>query len=123
MNWFKNYKSKNLSSNSVTLAKNGLYFNQEATCNLKLHAFAFAQVSLTDDNVFYVQFTKYRVNDATNYKVVITDKGAAKVHCIQFVNIYFNARNDVKHCGLRVIERDAEHLLIRCILEEEYKNV
>lgn len=122
MNWFKNHKSKHLSIDSVTLAKNGLYFNREVVYNLKLREFAFAQVSLVGDNTFYVQFTKHRVNDATNYKVIVTNKEAGKVNCIQFVDMYFNARNDVKHCRLRVIERDTEHLLIRCVLEEEYKS-
>ena len=123
MNWFKNHKSKNLCNDSVTLAKNGLYFNMEVVNNLSLDDYNFAQVALFDDETFIVQFTLNRVNDATNYKVIITSKGASKVSCVQFVDRYFNARHDVKHCILKVIERDADHLMIKCKLEEEYINV
>mgnify|MGYP000702523240 CR=1 FL=1 len=45
------------------------------------------------------------------------------VTCIQFVDKYFNARHDVKHCKLKVVERDIDHLMIECKLEEEYINV
>lgn len=123
MNWFKNHKSKNLCNDSVTLAKNGLYFNMEVVNNLSLDDYNFAQVALLDDKTFIVQFTLNRVNDATNYRVIITSKGASKVSCIQFVDKYFNARHDVKHCKLKVVERDADHLMIKCKLEEEYVNV
>ena len=123
MNWFKNHKSKNTCNDSVTLAKNGLYFNIEVVNNLRLDGYNFAQVALLDDKTFIVQFTLNRVNDATNYRVIITPKGASKVCCIQFVDKYFNARHDVKHCRLKVVERDADHLMIKCKLEEEYINV
>ena len=123
MNWFKNHKSKNLCNDSVTLAKNGLYFNMEVVNNLSLDDYNFAQVALLDDKTFIVQFTLNRVNDATNYRVIITSKGASKVSCIQFVDKYFNARHDVKHCKLKVVERDIDHLMIECKLEEEYINV
>jgi hypothetical protein len=120
MNWFKNRKSKNLAIDNVTLAKNGLYFNVEVNNNLKLSQFKFAQVAITGIKTFCVQFTLNRVNEATNYKVILTTKNAIKVNCIQFVDIYFNAREDVKHAKLQVKERDDQHLLIECTLEEEY---
>lgn len=120
MNWFKNRKSKNLAIDNVTLAKNGLYFNVEVNNNLKLSQFKFAQVAITGIKIFCVQFTLNRVNNATNYKVISTTKNAIKVNCIQFVDIYFNAREDVKHAKLQVKERDDQHLLIECKLEEEY---
>lgn len=120
MNWFKNRKSKNLAIDNVTLAKNGLYFNVEVNNNLKLSQFKFAQVAITGTKTFYVQFTLNRVNEATNYKIISTAKNAIKVNCIQFVDKYFNAREDVKHAKLQVKERDDQHLLIECKLEEEY---
>lgn len=120
MNWFKNRKSKNLAIDSVTLAKNGLYFNLEVNNNLQISKFKFAQVAITGTKTFCVQFTLNRVNEATNYKVISTPKNAIKVNCIQFVDRYFNARNDVKHAKLQVKERDNQHLLIECKLEEEY---
>ena len=120
MNWFKNRKSKNLAIDNVTLAKNGLYFNMEVNNNLKLSQFKFAQVAITGIKIFCVQFTLNRVNNATNYKVTLTTKNAIKVNCIQFVDRYFNAREDVKHAKLQVKERDDQHLLIECKLEEEY---
>lgn len=123
MNWFKNCKSKNICNDQVTLAKNGLYFNMEVVVNLKLDDYNFAQVALIDDKTFFTQFTCARINDATNYKVIMTPKRAIKVNCIQFVDKYFHARQDVKHCKLKVIERDIEHLIIECKLEEEYINV
>ena len=123
MNWFKNSKSKNICNDQVTLAKNGLYFNMEVVVNLNLDDYNFAQVALIDDKTFFTQFTRARINDATNYKVIMTPKRAIRVNCIQFVDKYFNARQDVKHCKLKVIERDVEHLIIECKLEEEYINV
>lgn len=95
----------------------------EVVNNLRLDDYNFAQVALLDDKTFIVQFTLNRVNDATNYRVIITSKGASKVSCIQFVDKYFNARHDVKHCKLKVVERDIDHLMIECKLEEEYINV
>lgn len=123
MNWFKNHKSRNLCNDSVTLAKNGLYFNMEVVNNLSLGDYNFAQVAVFDDKAFIVQFTLNRVNDATNYRVIITPKGASKVCCVQFVDKYFNTRHDIKHCRLKIVERDADHLRIICKLEEEYVNV
>lgn len=120
MNWFKNRKSKNLAIDSVTLAKNGLYFNLEVNKNLQLSKFRFAQVAITGVRVFCVQFTMNRVNNATNYKIMLTSKDAVKVSCIQFVDKYFGSREDVKHAKLQVKERDDQHLLIECTLEEEY---
>jgi hypothetical protein len=95
----------------------------EVVNNLSLDDYNFAQVALLDDKTFIVQFTLNRVNDATNYRIIILPKGAAKVNCIQFVDKYFNARHDVKHCKLKVVERDIDHLMIECKLEEEYVNV
>lgn len=119
MNWFKNRKSKNLAIDNVTLAKNGLYFNLEVNNNLKLSQFKFAQVAIIGTKIFCVQFTLNHVNNATNYKVISTTKNTIKVNCIQFVDRYFNAREDVKHAKLQVKERDDQHLLIKCKLEEE----
>ena len=120
MNWFKNNKSKNLSIDNVTLAKHGLYFNIEANNNLKLNHFKFAQVALIEDKIFCVQFTMHRVNNATNYKIFTTRNNAVKLNCVQFVNRYFNAYDGIKYAKSKVKERDNEHLLIECKLEEEY---
>lgn len=120
MNWFKNRKSRNLAIDNVTLAKNGLYFNLEVNKNLQISKFNFAQVALTGIKTFCVQFTMNRVNNATNYKVMLTSKDAIKVSCIQFVDKYFGAREDVKHAKLQVKERDDQHLLIECTVEGEY---
>lgn len=120
MNWFINNKSKNMSIDNVTLAKNGLYFNMEVNKILQLSKFKFAQVALTGVRMFCVQFTTLRVNNATNYKVMLISKDAIRVSCIQFVDKYFSARKDVKHAKLQIKERDDQHLLIECVLEEEY---
>lgn len=120
MNWFKNRKNRNLAIDNVTLAKNGLYFNLEVNKNLQISKFNFAQVAITGTKTFCVQFTVHRMNEATNYKVALTTKNAIKVSCIQFVDKYFNAREDVKHAKLQVKERDDQHLLIECTVEGEY---
>lgn len=120
MKWYKGNRCRNISLNEITISKRGIYFNNELVNNLNLSSYNFAQVAYIDKTHVAIQFTSRRIDDASNFKVCIIKSGAIRINAVKFVKNYFDTSN-LKHGFIDITERDNDHILLTCNLEEIYK--